>query len=174
MLSLREENFSLPLQFDQTLDFPFSIEARAKVLYNGSERKFDGILRQYVRFVQVAERLIEKHHRLPSGTTRYKTLPKRIFRVCIRLNILRGFFLENEDEIMSILDSTTEREDFLRIVKKEQREEGRQEEKHAIIRNMLSENIPYSMIARVTNSTLDVVSALAKELGVFNPSLASM
>lgn len=67
---------------------------------------------------------------------------------------------------MSILDSTTEREDFLRIVKKEQREEGRQEEKHAIMRNMLSENIPYSMIARVTNSTLDVVSALAKELGV--------
>ena len=79
---------------------------------------------------------------------------------------------------MSILDATTEREDFLRIVKKEQREEGRKEgqseERHAIIKNMLSENIPYPMIAKVTNSTLDVVSKLAKELGVFKSSLALM
>jgi predicted transposase/invertase (TIGR01784 family) len=79
---------------------------------------------------------------------------------CIKNDILRDFLKKHSSEVINMLYAEYDPEVEMRVVREEALEEGREEEKLILAKNLLSEGSTPEFVHRITGLTLDKIEEL--------------
>ena len=89
---------------------------------------------------------------------------------CINHNIMRDYLSANYEEVFEMMSLRWNEKDAKKYWQKEAREEGlaqgRMSATIAFIKNLISMRMPYSDIAKATNTSIEEVQRIAKENGL--------
>ena len=116
-------------------------------------------LHNYSFFVYDVERRVASGENLTDairGATDY----------CINHNIMSNFLSANYEDVFEMMSLRWNEKDAKKYWQKEAREEGRMSATIAFIKNMLSARVPYSDIAKFSNTSIEEVQRIAKENGL--------
>ena len=81
-------------------------------------------------------------------------------KYCIENDILKSFLTENSSEVINMLMGEWNWDDAKEVWQEEAREEGREEEKLIIARNLLAKGSTHEFIHKITSLDLEIIKAL--------------
>ena len=133
-----------------------ALDLKVKVLTTAGT---DDIIQQYVRFCHVFDKQVRLYGRT-------KQTVEETIRICQGENVLAGYLMERKKEVEDIMSMLFSQEEVTERYGNECREEGREEGKIEIILEMLRENQPLELIARVSKFSLEKITEVGKLHGI--------
>lgn len=151
VLSLKEEFFP---------DTDCCIEAKVKMIYLSDG---DDIINQYIGFCRVFNEQIGLHGRTSEAA-------REIIRICCDRNLLKKYLTERKKEVERIMLTLFDQEYVWNLerenIRSEALAEGRNEERHEIIQNMLDANMSLDVIAQAVKMPVEQVAAIGKKMAI--------
>lgn len=133
-----------------------ALDLKVKVLTTAGT---DDIIQQYVRLCHVFDKQVRLYGRT-------KQTVEETIRICQGENVLAGYLMERKKEVEDIMSMLFSQEEVTERYGNECREEGREEGKIEIILEMLRENQPLELIARVSKFSLEKITEVGKLHGI--------